>query len=95
MFEPTSRYYQLEEAVHVTRDGREVVYKRRRFLPQGEAMPALSEAVVADGDRLDLIAGRTLGDPQQFWRIADKQNALDPFELTAVPSRRLQIPLPR
>lgn len=95
MFEPTSRYYNLEEATHVTPDGREVAYKRRRFLPRGETMPTVAEVTVTEGDRLDLIAARTLGDPEQFWRIADKENALNPFDLTAVPGRRLHIPAPQ
>ena len=40
------------------------------------------------GDRLDLITARTLGDPEQFWRICDANDALDPDDL-AEPGRRL------
>jgi hypothetical protein len=95
MFDFTSRYYAIETAVHVAHDGREIVYKRRRFLPQGENMPLLGEAVVAQGDRLDLITARTLGVPEAFWRVADANNAMSPFDLTEEPGRRLRIPLPQ
>ena len=71
MFDFTSRYYPLETAVHVAPDGRPIPYKRRRFLPPGETLPLLAEETVLQGDRLDLIAARHLGDPTLFWRICD------------------------
>lgn len=95
MFQYTSRYYSLETAVFVTPDGREVRYVRRRFLPQGDAMPLLAEVTVTQGDRLDLIAYRTLGDPEQFWRVCDANNAMNPVELTEEPGRRLRIADPQ
>lgn len=95
MFEPTSRYYALETAQLATADGRTVSYKRRRFLPQGESMPLLVELAVAQGDRLDLITARTLGDPEQFWRVCDANNAMDPFDLVAEPGRALRVPVPQ
>lgn len=95
MFEFTSRYYQLETAKFELSDGRIVCYKRRRFLPQGDRMPLLVEALVTEDDRLDLIAARTLGDPEQFWRIADANNAMNPFDLTTEVGRRLRVPVPQ
>ena len=95
MFEHTSRYYRVKTAEYTTPDGRIIAYKRRRFLPQGEAMPLLVEVSVAQGDRLDLIAARTLGDPQVFWRICDANNAMDPLELTAEPGRIIRVPVPQ
>jgi len=83
MFDPNSRYYNLPNAIYDDGTGRRIAYKRRRFLPQGDAMPVLARVVVLDGDRLDLIAARTIGAPEQFWRIADANNALNPFDLTA------------
>ena len=38
---------------------------------------------VGADDRLDVIAGRYLGDPTAFWRIGDANDALDPDELVA------------
>jgi hypothetical protein len=83
MFDPSSRYYNLANAIYEEESGRRIAYKRRRFLPQGERLPLMLKVTVADGDRLDLIAARTIGSPEQFWRIADANNALNPFDLTA------------
>jgi hypothetical protein len=95
MFVNTSRYYSLETAVYTLPDGQTVAYKRRRFLPEGAAMPLLVEIQVAQGDRLDLIASRNLGDPQQFWRICDANNAINPLDLASEPGRTLRIPIPQ
>jgi len=95
MFEPTSRYYSLETATYAAPDGRVVAYKRRRFLPQGEGMPLLVEVTVTGGDRLDLIAARTLGDPEQFWRVCDANDAMNPLDLTAELGRTLRVPVPQ
>lgn len=95
MFEATSRYASIETATLTTADGRVIAYKRRRFLPQGDAMPLLVEVTVAQGDRLDLITARTLGDPEQFWRVADANNAMNPFDLTAEPGRTVRVPVPQ
>ena len=61
-------------------DGRVVSYFSRRFLPPGSSMPLVMGVTVTQGDRLDLIAARTFGDPEQYWRICDANDALDPFE---------------
>ena len=95
MFDIDSRYHSLEDASHKTADGREIVYKRRRFLPQGEALPTLTSVTVIDGDRLDLIAARTLGNAERFWRVCDAENAMNPPELTRMPGRVLRVPVPQ
>jgi len=95
MFEPTSRYYALEDASLTTADGSIIAYKRRRFLPDGKKMPPLVEVTVTEGDRLDLITARTLGDPEQFWRICDANNAMNPSDLTAETGRVLRVSVPQ
>jgi hypothetical protein len=95
MFDHTSRYYNLEVATKDLSDGRTVSYVRRRFLPQGGEMPLLAEVEVIQGERIDLIAYRTLGDPLAYWRICDANNAMDPQELTEEPGFRLRVPLPQ
>ena len=98
MFEPTSRYYKVETAsVTVTAgdgDLREVRYLRRRFIPSPEGMTTLVEHRVAQGERLDNITARYLGDPTQFWRVADANNVLRPEELTEEIGAVIKIALP-
>lgn len=95
MFDYKSRYYNLETVKLTLPDGRETVYKRRRFLPKGPAMPLLVEVEVTEGDRLDLITARTLGDPEHFWRVADANDAMNPFDLTAETGRVLRVTVPQ
>jgi nucleoid-associated protein YgaU len=91
---PNSRYAGVPVATTRTRDGVEVRYFRRRFLPAPEASRTVVEHVVAPGDRLDLLAERYYGDPLLAWRIADANGAQDPAALTATPGRVLRITPP-
>jgi len=95
MFDHASRYFPLETTTYTLPDGRQVSYKRRRFLPQGESLPLLVEVMVTGSDRLDLLAAKTIGDPLQFWRIADANNAMHPETLTAEPGATLRVPVPQ
>jgi len=94
MFESTSRYYTLENATLTAPDGRVIAYKRRRFLPDGKDMQLLVEVTVTEGDRLDTITARTLGDPEQFWRICDANNTMNPSDLIE-PGRMVRVPVPQ
>ena len=93
-FPPTSRYYGIETATFETEEGRTLIYIRRRFVPPPERFSLLQEHVVVQGDRLDNITARYLGDPEQFWRVCDANAAMRPDELTEEPGRRLRITLP-
>jgi hypothetical protein len=95
MFEPISRYAQLETAQMTLPDGRIVAYKRRRFLPQGRQLQLLTEVTVIDGDRLDLISDRILGNAQLFWQVCDANDAMQPRELTREPNQTLRVPVPQ
>lgn len=46
---------------------------------------------VAAADRLDLLAHRYLGDPFQYWRIADANPALTPEDILD-PGAQISIP---
>jgi hypothetical protein len=94
MFEPTSRYYELETATFTCTSGREEVYKRRRFLPPVIEGTLLAEHRVTQGDRLDLITARYLGEPELFWQLCDGNNAMHPDELTAEVGNTIRIFLP-
>lgn len=94
MFEANSRYVAVEVSEYEMPDGRKLAYLKRRFLPQGNSLPTLVDATVTEGDRLDLITARTIGDPEQFWRVCDANDALNPFDLTKTPGRVLKVPVP-
>jgi len=94
MFAITSRYYGIGTAELKKADGTNIVYLRRRFVPSPEVFVLLLEHSVAQGDRLDNIAARYIGDPEQFWRICDANGAIRPEELTDTVGRRLRITLP-
>ena len=94
LFPPTSRYYNLRTATLTASDGRVIIYLTRRFLPQPEQFALLREYIVRDGDRLDNITAQFLNDPEQFWRICDANNAMEPEELTDAPGRHVLITLP-
>ncbi len=94
LFPPTSRYYTVATARMTMPDGRTVSYLRRRFVPPPERFALLQEHMVQEGDRLDGIAAKYLGDPEQFWRICDANGVVRPDELTETVGRRLRITLP-
>ncbi len=91
---PNSRYSTVEIAHAKLRNGREVAYLRRRFIPQPSAFATLTEHLVAESERIDHIAAKYVGDPEMFWLICDANRALDPADLTALPGRRIRITLP-
>ena len=92
-FPQNSRYYTTETAT-LTKDGRTIVYLKRRFVPPPERFATLEEHVVTAGERLDNITAQHLGDPEQFWRVCDANSALRPEELTEEIGRRIRITLP-
>jgi nucleoid-associated protein YgaU len=92
MFAPNSRYASVPNGVYTDPSGREIPYKLLRSFPEGALVQQVH--TVADGDRLDLLAFRYYGDPEQYWRICDANRALRPDDLAVEPGRRLTIPLP-
>jgi hypothetical protein len=94
LFPPTSRYASVETATIEDEAGRVTIYLRRRLLPQPERFALLREHVVTQGERLDNITARQLGDPEQFWRLCDANRAMRPDALTERIGRRLRITLP-
>ena len=94
MFPITSRYYNIKTAQHETADGKQIVYLRRRFIPPPERFALLFEHVVTEGERLDNITFKYMGDPEQFWRICDANAVLRPEELTETTGRSIRITMP-
>jgi len=92
-FQPTSRYFAIETVALETPDGKIVRYLRRRFLPALDRFTFLQEHVVTQGDRLDNITARYLGDPEQFWRVCDANPIMRPEQLEEI-GRRIRLTLP-
>lgn len=90
MFAKESRYFHLED-VTTELNGKIISYKRRRFLPDTKDMVLLQEIRVSEGDRLDRIAAKVGGDPEQYWRICDANNIMHPLELTNEPGTIIRI----
>jgi hypothetical protein len=97
MFDTNSRYFNIETAtinVPDDEDGtREIRYVRRRIIASAENQTTLVEHTVAQGERLDQITARYIGDPTQFWRVCDANNVLQPEELEET-GRVIEIALP-
>ncbi len=86
MFESSSRYASLPIKTLMLQqaDGepRPVRYVQRRFLPPAGTGTKLAEHFVTQGDRLDNLTAKYLGDAAQFWRVADANDTMRPEELT-------------
>lgn len=95
MDDPNSRYKSVGTAIWRSPEGKTVHYRLRRFLPDDMQVHILAEVTVRDGQRLDQIAAAQLGNPLQWWRIADANRAMDPFELTSESGRVLIVPVPK
>jgi hypothetical protein len=93
-FPSTSRYHGIPLSTLTLPDGTTVAYVQRRFVPAPERFVVLVEHRVQSGDRLDNLAARYLGDPQQFWRLCDANRAVRPDELIETPGRALLVTLP-
>ncbi|WP_233841166.1 LysM domain-containing protein [Dyella sp. 2HG41-7] len=89
----SSRYYGSATLPYTLPNGTQVRYLARRILPQANIYQALQSYVVVEGDRLDNIAAKFLGDPLLFWMICDANNSTDPDALTAQVGRSILIPL--
>lgn len=93
-FSALSRYAGLEQTPFTLEDGRVVAYVRRRFLPDPARFALLQTHEVRQGERIDNLSAFYLGDPEQFWRIADANRAMQPERLLDTPGRKLLITLP-
>ncbi len=93
-FPPTSRYHGIDTATLTAPDGTTIAYLLRRFVPPPDRFALLQEHTVVEGDRLDNLAAKYVGDPEQFWRLCDANGALRPEELTEIVGRILRITLP-
>ncbi|MGH7516510.1 MAG: hypothetical protein ACREOC_03435 [Gemmatimonadales bacterium] len=89
MFFKGSRYESVATGSISDGQGRLVLFKKVRFIPDTPAQLAL---VVAQGERLDQIAHRIYQDPELFWLICDANRALWPGDLVAEAGRVIRVP---
>jgi nucleoid-associated protein YgaU len=95
LFTSTSRYYGMATETLTTANGTTIIYLTRRFLPSPDSFQLLQEHTVTQGERLDNIAAKFLGDPELFWRIADANGAMRPEDLVQTVGTILKITLPQ
>lgn len=95
-FPTDSRYYNSSTLTYITPGGGTISYLARRFVPQPGApnFATIATHNVRQGDRLDLIAAKYLGDPMMFWLICDANGAVRPNDLVETPGTVLNITTP-
>ena len=96
-FPTDSRYYASPTLTYTTPDGQMITYLARRVVPQPGSpnFATIATHTVLQGDRLDLIAAKYLGDPLMYWLICDANGAVDPEKLVETPGSVLNITTPR
>jgi nucleoid-associated protein YgaU len=96
-FPTNSRYYGSGTLTYVTPAGQSISYLARRIVPQPGApnYATVAQHSVVQGDRLDLIAAKYLGDPIMFWLICDANGAIRPADLLTTPGGVLLITMPQ
>ena len=96
-FPTDSRYYGTGTLTYVSPAGESISFLARRIVPQPGApnFATVAQHTVRQGDRLDLIAAKYLGDPLIFWLICDANGAIDPHDLVSTPGRILNITTPQ
>ena len=93
-FPPNSRYHGAAVATLEQSNQEPIAYLKRRFVPPPESFAVVQEHTVVQGDRLDNLAARYLGDAELYWRLCDANGAVRPDELTETPGTTLAITLP-
>ena len=96
-FPTDSRYYGFSTVSYTAPNGQVVTYLARRFVPQPGApnFSTVATHTVSQGDRLDLLAAKYLGDPLIYWLICDANGAIRPDQLVETPGKVLNITMPQ
>jgi nucleoid-associated protein YgaU len=90
---PNSRYYGAQIESNTLPDGTPVNYLARRIIPQPDTYSSVQNYVIVDGDRLDNLAAKFLGDPTLYWMICDANGVTDPNDLTSQVGATILIPV--
>lgn len=93
-FPANSRYHRTATQIMQAEKGEEVVYLKRRFIPQADTLRTIQQHMVKQSERLDRITFEYLNDPELFWQICDANEAMHPLELTEQSNRLIRITMP-
>src|SRR5262249_22722328 len=95
-FPTDSRYYGFSALTSTTPGGQQITYLARRIVPQPGSpnFATIATHIVHQGDRLDLIAAKYLGDPLMFWLICDANGAIRPDDLVETPGSVINLTTP-
>lgn len=96
-FPTDSRYYNSSTLSYTTANGQTITYLAQRFVPQPGApnFATVAQHTVVNGDRLDLLASKYLGDPLMYWLICDANGAIRPNSLVETPGAVINITTPQ
>jgi nucleoid-associated protein YgaU len=96
-FPTDSRYYAISTLQFTAPNGQTIAYLAQRFVPQPGApnYANVAQHTVKQGDRLDLLAAKYLGDPLLYWLICDANGAIRPDQLVETPGTVLNITMPQ
>lgn len=89
-----NRYAHLPIVRRTLPDGSVVVVRARRIVPPESAVRSSAGTIVGVGDRADLLASRTLGDPTAWWRLCDANDLMSPAELEQRLGETVRVPDP-
>src|SRR3569623_239268 len=93
-FPPNSRYHGVAIATLQQAHQEPLAYLKRRFVPPPENFSVVQRHTDVQGDRLDNLAARYLGDPEIYRRLCDANGAVRPAALTEHAGPRHDITLP-
>jgi hypothetical protein len=96
-FPTNSRYYGFSTMTYTDPSGNMFTYLARRMVPQPGApnYATVATHTVKQGDRLDTVAAKYLGDPLMYWLICDANGAIRPNQLVETPGKVLNITTPQ
>jgi hypothetical protein len=96
-FPTDSRYYGSSTLTYTDPSGQAYTYLPRRFIPQPGSpnYATIAQHRVVQGDRLDLLAAKYLGDPLMFWQLCDANGAMRPSELVETSGATIFITMPQ
>ncbi len=90
---PSSRYYGAQIKSYTLPNGTPVNYLARRIVPRASTYTSVQNYVIVDGDRLDNLANKFLGNPILYWMVCDANTVTDPDELTAQVGTTIVVPV--